>query len=227
MTDHAPAADERAEESAIPPGIEQAFTIAAGELGFVSASWLFVREAASDGGDARVSAMRDALGRSFPVLDAIADAWLDGERAPRIDVDAVIAALEGSTRVMIVGIEADHLDALATRLPASTEIALLDHSVIDADWDRVLANFRGRVGRTGLSTFHELAGARSAVLTFVYGHDGHNANVRPAWLRVLGPDVRAQFRAFVGWDVLPRPLYVYPRWLHEHPLAELTTLVGG
>lgn len=214
-------------EAAIPAGAEQAFTVAAGELGFASASWLFVREAAEDGGDARVRALSDALGRSFPVLDAIATAWLEGDRGPRIDVDAVLAALDGSTRVLVVGIEADQLDALVPRLPASTEIALLDHSAIAADWDRVLANFGGRVRRTALSSFHELAGARSAVLTFVYGHDGHNANVRPAWLRVLGPDVRTQFRAFVGWDVLPRPLYVYPRWLHEHPLAELTTLVSA
>ncbi len=226
MSPSARATEFERQASAIPAGAEQAFTIAAGELGFASAAWLFIREAAADGGDARVLALQDALGRSFPVLDAIAAVWLDGERAPHIDVAGALAALEGSKRVLVVGIEADHLDALVPRLPAEMTIALLDHSVIDADWERVLANYGGRVQRTALASFHTLAGAHSTLLTFVYGHDDHHVNVRPAWLRVLGPDVRAQFRAFVGWDVLPRPLYLYPRWLHEVPLAELTTLVG-
>ena len=210
--------------TAIPAGTEQAFEVAAGELGFASASWLFVREVFAAEGAPGVEALRDALGRSFPVLDSIAAAWLEGQRKPVLSVDAVVAALEGSERVVIVGIEADPLDALIDALPSSMELGLLDYSALEADWDRVLANWRGRVARTDLATFQSFAGARSSVLTFLYGHDGIHAHVRPAWLRVLGPDVLTQFRAFVGWNVLPHPLYVYPRWLHEHPLDAFTTV---
>jgi hypothetical protein len=211
----------------IPPSAEQAFLVAAGDLGFASASWLFVRETAACAGDPGVSELRDALGRSFPVLDAIAAAWLDGERAPVIDADRVVAALEGARRLLIIGVEADHLDVLLPRLPPTVEVALLAYSNLEADWDRILANFGGRVRRADLGSFHELAGARSSALTFVYGHDHHIARVRAAWLRFAGADVYTQFRAFLGWNVLSRPLYVYPRWLHDHPVSAFTSLVSG
>ncbi|MCA9613848.1 MAG: hypothetical protein H6722_31085 [Sandaracinus sp.] len=209
----------------IPAGTEQAFEVAAGELGFASAAWLFVREVAAAGGATEVEALRDALGRAFPVLDAVAAEWLEGARAPSLDVDAVLRVLEGSRRVLVVGMESDALDALMPALADDVEIALLEYSVLDANWDRVLANYDGRVRRTDLGSFHAWAGARSAVVTFVYGHDGRHAHVRPAWLRLLGSDVRTQFRAFVGWNLLRDTLYVYPRFLHEHPLTELTALI--
>lgn len=209
----------------LPQGIERAFEVAAGELGFAAAAWLFVRESFDDGGLPRVSALRDALGRTFPVLDAVAAAWLDGERAPRLDVDAVLAALGNTKRLVLVGIETDAIDALVTRLPRDVHVALLDYSLLDADFDRVLANYGGRIEATSLSGFHAWGGASSAVLTFLYGHDHHRALVRPAWLRLAGPDVRSQFRALIGWNILPRPLYVYPRWLHELPLETFTQLI--
>lgn len=211
----------------IPPSTEQAFLVAAGDLGFASASWLFVRETAAVAGDPGVAELRDALGRSFPVLDAVAAAWLDGERAPLIDAEQVVAALQGTRRLLIIGVEADHLDALLPRLPLAMEVALLTYANLEGDWDRVLANFGGRVRRADLGSFHELAGARSAALTFLYGHDRHIARVRAAWLRFAGADVYTQFRTFIGWNVLTRPLYVYPRWLHDHPVSAFTALVSA
>jgi hypothetical protein len=203
----------------------RAFGVAAGELGFAAASWLFVREAAAESGDPGVDALRDELGRSFPVLDAVASAWLEGLHAPHVDVEPVLQALRGAQRVLVVGIEADHLDALVERIDPSIELALLQSSVLGANWERVLANYGGRIRGTDLASFHTLTGARSAALTFVYGNDGHHTHVRPSWLRFMGPDVRTQFRSLIGWDALPGPLYVYPRWLHQMPVAELTAIV--
>lgn len=210
-----------------PPGLVRAFGVAAGELGFAAASWIFVREAAAEAGDAGVEALQDDLGRSFPVLDAVASAWLSGQRAPHVEVGPVLQALAGAQRVLVVGIEADHLDALVRHIDPSVELALLQSSVLGANWDRVLANYGTRVRGTDLASFHTLTGARSAALTFVYGNDGHHTHVRPSWLRFAGPDVRTQFRSLVGWDVLPGPLYVYPRWLHQLPVRELTALVAS
>lgn len=207
-------------------GLERAFAVAAADLGFAAASWLFLREAAADSGEHGVAALRDALGRSYPVLDSVAAAWLGGIRAPHVDPGPVRSALHGAERILVVGIEAHHLDALVATLPAAVDVALLQSSTLQTDWPRVLANFGGRIRGVDLASFHELTGARSAALTFVYGNDGHVTHVRQAWLRLVGPDVRTQFRALVGWDVLPGPLTVYPRWLHQVPVGELTRIVG-
>lgn len=211
--------------SLLPRGLEQSFSVAAAELGFCSASWLFARELAQAGGDEMVRALRDELGRTFPVLDAVSAQWLDGMRAPLIDTSPLLAACAGATTLLVVGIEADFLDAL---LPVAGErrVVLLRYSNLgDVDWERVLANYAGSLGSTDLASFQRWAGTRTSVLTPVYGADDHAAHVQPAWLRLMGEDVRTQFRAFIGWDVLRRPMAVYPRWLVEVPRADFTVIV--
>lgn len=199
----------------LPPGLDQAFLMAATELGMCSAARLFVRELAAAGGDGLVAEARDQLGRAFPVLDFVAGRALAGEPEPPLDPAPVLRALAGIARLLVVGVEADFLDALVPRL-AGVEIGLLaETGPAQADLRRVLANYGGRVRAVTLDDFQRWAGRRSALLTFVYGSDGHVAHVQGAWLRVSGPDVRTQFRSLIGWDILGRPLDVYPRWLVE------------
>lgn len=209
--------------SELPPGLAQAFEVAMGELGFSSAAWLFVREIAAAGGEALVQALRDAHGRAFPVLDAVAAAWLSGQRSPRIDVKPVVAACAGAKRLLVVGLESDFLDALLPELDG-IEVGLLRYSFLEVDWERVLANYQGRVKLTDLVSFQDFAGTKGAILTFLYGHRGATTHVRAAWLRLIGTDVRAQFRSIIGWNVLSAPLEVYPRWLVEtttHDFSEV------
>ncbi|MCW8138598.1 MAG: hypothetical protein KIT58_06815 [Planctomycetota bacterium] len=206
--------------------LEQAFRVACGELGHCAAAWLFVREVAQALGDAGVEGLRDELGRSYPVLDAVARRWFEGHRAPHVQPEGVVAACAGAARVLVVGLEAAHLDALVPLLPPDVRLGLVRSGALEADWERVLANFGGRVEGADLGDFQRWAGARSALLTFAYGvHDGQ-AHVSPAWVRVSGPDVRAQFRALVAWDVLRAPTYVHPRWLVAVPLEDFSHVVG-
>lgn len=205
--------------------LEQAFRVACGELGHCSAAWLFVREVAAEGGAASVEGLRDGLGRAFPVLDAIARAWLGGATEARVDVAPVLAACAGAERVLVVGLEAMHLDALVARLPAEARIGLVLHGAPDADWDRVLANLRGRVEGTSLGEFQRWAGPRSVLVTFGYGVLGGRVHVNPAWVRVSGPDVRTQFRGLVAWDVLGAPMFVYPRWLASASVEDFSQVV--
>lgn len=211
--------------SSLSPTLMQAFAVAAAELGFCSAAWLFVREIAANGGSPLVSDLRDALGRTFPVLDAVAAAWLEGERAPVIHANAVAKALTGSQTILIVGLEADFLDAL-TPVLGDRRVFLLAHSNLsELAWQRVLSNYAGRIEPIDLLTFQRLAGAKTAILCLAYGATDHAVHVHPAWLRMFGDDVRAQFRAFIGWDVLRRPMYVYPRFLVEVPRGDFTVIV--
>jgi hypothetical protein len=211
----------------LPPALDQAFLMAAGELGMCSAARLFVRELAGEGGDALVAAARDRLGRAFPVFDFVAARFLDAERAGPIDPSPVLEALAGIGRLLIVGLEADFLDALVPRLEAM-EIGLITEAAgFELDLRRVLANFGGRVKPVDLSSFQAWAGRRSALLTFVYGTDGHVIHVSPSWLRVAGPDARTQFRSILGWDILGRPLNVYPRWLVEGSRDDLSRVIGS
>jgi hypothetical protein len=198
----------------IRAGVGQAFAIAAGELGMCSAAWLFVRETAAEGGDAMVGALRDRLGRDYPVLDSVAAAWLSGRRAPVVETTRVLEALRGITRLCVVGLETAFLDALLPHLP-DCRVALLAHGELAADWSRVLANFGGRVEATDFGSFQALAGNRSALLTFAYGVREPITHVASAWLRISGGDVRTQFRSLIAWDVLRTEMYVYPRWLVE------------
>lgn len=208
----------------LPRGVEQAFGVAAAELGLCTAAWLFVRELAQAGGPLLVQKLRDSLGRTFPVLDAVAAQWLDGSSIPVIDPQAVVAACAGSKTVLVVGFEADFFDALLAQL-AGVQFRLLRYSPFGVvDWERILANYDERVDLTDLSDFQRWAGTRSVVLTFLYGAGDHSAHASPAWLRLVGEDVRAQFHSFIGWDVLRQPMYVYPRWLVEVPRSDFSVL---
>lgn len=207
-------------------GLDQAFRLAAGELGMATAAWLFAGETGEVEGEAGVGSLRDALGRAWPVLDAVCAAWCQGMRAPQPDAGELLPALAGVNRLVLVGHESLWLDALLAALPASMEVALLRHGLLPADWDRVLGNHGGRVAAANLSDFQRWAGPRSALLTFVYGQaSGEQVFVMPDWLRVMGPDVRTQFRALLGWNILQVPLPVYPRWLVATERSAFTGLL--
>lgn len=205
--------------------LEQAFRVACAELGHASAAWLFVTEVARDGGPVAAEALRDGLGRAFPVLDAVARRWLLGRGAPAIDPARVLEACEGAERVLVVGLEGAHLDALVPRLPRTARVGLVLQGTLEADWERVLANFGGRVEGAGLSDLQRWAGPRSVLLTFGYGVHGGRVHVSPAWVRVSGPDVRTQFRTLLVWDVLGAPMFVYPRWLVNVPVDDFSHVV--
>jgi len=210
--------------SSLPTGLVQAFEVAMGELGFASAAWLFVLEVAAHGGGALVRELRDAHGRTFPVLDAVASAWLQGQHGPTIEVEPVLSACAGVKRLLVVGLEADFLDVLLPRL-AGTEIGLLRYSLVEVDWDRVQANYHGRAALIDMVNFQDFSGKNGAILTFLYSHSQHITHVRPSWLRLIGTDVRAQFRNIIGWDVLRRPLEVYPLWLVETMTHDFSDIV--
>ena len=215
---------EKAARGGLPAGIEQAFHVAVGELGMCSAAWLFVGEVGAEQGEAGVAALRDLLGRAFPVLDSIASRWLEGQTRLAVDASGAVAACAGASRVVLVGVESAFLDALVPQLPQA-RLALLCHSTFDVDWERVLANYAGRLEPVDFDSFQRWAGPRSVLLTFAYGVHGASIYVRPSWLRVNGEDVRTQFRSLVAWDVLRSPMYVYPRWLVEIPAASFTRIV--
>lgn len=207
----------------LPAGLDQAFEVAMGELGFATAAWLFLHEVAKAGGDALVQALRDAHGRTFPVLDAVAASWLKGQRGPLIDVATIVSACAGVRRLLVVGLESDFLDALLPQL-RDVDVGLLRYSLVEVDWARVQANYAGRVTLIELHSFQDFAGSKSALLTFLYGQNGHTTHVRPAWLRLIGTDVRTQFRSVIGWDVLRAPLEVYPRWLVETSTQDFSSI---
>lgn len=210
--------------------LEQAFRVALAELGHAAASWLFVREVADAEGRAAVEALRDGLGRTFPVLDAVARRWLEGHPGPAAappGADEVERVCAGAERLLVVGIEATHLDALAARLPG-VRLGLLLHGAADVDRERVLANWLARPGGVegvALDGLHAWAGPRAALLTFAYGLTAGRTHVDPTWVRVSGPDVRTQFRAIVAWDVLGAPMFVYPRWLVGVPVDDFSHIV--
>lgn len=205
----------------LPRGIGDAFHLAAGELGMASASWLFVKEVADVGGDDAVLRLRDALGRTFPVLDAVAEEWLDGARDPRTDPTFVLDACRGATKLVVVGLESAFLDALVPRL-GDTALVLVQQSSFDPDWARVLANLGPNALAADLAGFQGHGGRSSVLLTFGYGRRSDAAYVVPEWMRAIGGDVRTQFRSIVLWDVLGRTPYLYPRWLVEAPLDDFS-----
>jgi hypothetical protein len=207
----------------LPGGLAQAFGVAAGELGMCSAAWLFCREVASVAGDAGVSALRDQLGRTFPVLDAVAAHWLCGARGPNLDPTAALATCARAERVVVVGIESAFLDALVPAL--GVPAALLRRSAFEVDWERVISNYQGQLELVDLDSFQGWAGPKSVLLTFAYGVHGERTHVLPSWMRATGEDVRTQFRSLVAWDVLRTSMYVYPRWLVEAPTDHFTHLV--
>ncbi len=209
----------------LPPGLDQAFGAVAGELGMATSAWLFVRAVARCAGDGGVAGLADTAGPEFPVLDAVARGWLEGAREPVVDVGPVLDAIGSATRLVVVGVEAAYLDALVARIDRAVKIATITHSPFPVDWDRVLDNYGGRVERVDLDTFQHWAGGKSALLTFAYGRQDSRTVVAPLWLRACGADVRAQFRALVGWNVLESPLLLYPRWLVEVEVESFTRFV--
>jgi hypothetical protein len=210
--------------SQLPKGLELAFSVAMGELGFCSTAWLFVREVALYGGQDLVRSLRDELGRTYAVIDAVAADWLAGHRAPVIAIDPFISASQGLKKLLVVGVEADFLDAIVPLLP-NTEIGLLRHSLIDLDWDRVAANYQQHVQLVDMTSIAEWAGNRSGLLTFLYGHNAHVAHVRSAWLRIFGQDIQTQFRSIIGWNVLRTPLFMYPRWFVETSVQDFSEVL--
>lgn len=205
--------------------LHQAFRLAAGELGMATAAWLFAQAADEEGGAPAVAGLRDELGRTWPVLDAVCADWLEGGRPGAPGAEALVDRLGAVARVLVVGIESRWTDALVAALPLAVRVGLLAVSPLDPDWTRLQANHGKRVELVGLADFQGWAGPRSALLTFVYGHSGDQAFVLPAWLRVAGADVRLQFRSLVGWDILRAPLMVYPRWLVTTDVASFTDLL--
>lgn len=207
----------------IDASLAPSFLAAAAELGMCSAAWLFVHEIAAAGGETAIADARDQLGRDFPVLEAVCGVYLAGRHQPVIDPAPVIAACRGARRVLVVGVESLFLDALVPALDA--ELGLLTYGELATDWDRVLANYHGRVVPCALTEFQRFAGSAGALVTFLYGARADVAHVNPAWLRVIAGDVRTQFRTLVGWDVLGAEMYVYPRWQVQAPLADFSDVV--
>jgi hypothetical protein len=209
----------------LPNGLDQAFFAVAGELGMTTAAWLFVGAVARCSGDGGVATLAEKLGSSFTVLEVVAHAWLDGERGPQVDPAPVLQALGNSSRLVVIGVEANFLDALVARIDPGVKLAMIAHSPFPVDWDRVIDNYAGRMERLDLDTFQNWAGGKSALLTFAYGRDEARTAVLPLWLRACGADVRSQFRALVAWNVLSTPLEHYPRWLVEIEADSFTHFV--
>jgi hypothetical protein len=209
----------------LSPRLGPAFLLAASELGMASAAHLFVREIAASGGDELVRAAVDELGREFPVLGCVATRWLAGARGPEPVAEGVLAAVGGLSRLLIVGLETTWLDVL---LPGcrGLEVGILAGDMGPAaDFRRVLANYEGLAVAVPLAELHRWSGRRSGLLCFVYGSDGHVVHVPGAWLRVSGPDVRTQFAALVGWNILGGAMELYPRWLAETAAADFSAVV--
>lgn len=208
--------------TALPAGLGDAFHLAAGELGMVSASWLFVQEIAATAGEKAVLELQETLGRPYPVLDAVVTAWLAGSRGPTVEAGPLLELAAGAKSVVVMGLEATFLDVFVPALPPESVVVLVQDSPFEPDWERVRANLTRTVVAADLSTFQRHAGRNSLLLTFGYGLRGHAAYVLPGWLRVIGGDVRTQFRSIVLWNTLKDPPFVYPRWLSEAPLEDFT-----
>lgn len=211
---------------ALPGSLAHAFRAAAGELGHADAAGIFAAAIDAEHGSDGVAAFRDALGREFPVADAVAGRWLSGWRPQPPDPAPVAALLRGIRRLAVVGLEAEHLDALLDALDG-VRVGLLTWNALPADWERVIANGGGRAEAVDLDSIFGWAGPDAAILCFAYGDGQQSLFVPPAWLRLNGPDVRTQFRALIAWNVLPAPFGVYPRWFHEVPRADFTGVVSA
>lgn len=210
----------------LPASAPAAFRLAAAELGMCSAARLFTQELLAAGGEQLLGDARDRLGSDLPVFDLVAADALAGSAPRRPDASEVARALEGARSVLIVGLEAFFLDALVPALGDARVGLVLGEGGLEGDVRRVLANFGDRVEEARIGDVQRWAGNKSALLTFVYGTHGQIAYVSPVWLRVAGSDVRTQFRALVGWDVLGHPTALYPRWLVEAPIEPFSRVVG-
>lgn len=210
----------------LPAGLAVSFLVAVSELGWATAARIFVEQISTVLGRAGVEEARDLIGRQYSVFDAVASRWLDVGDVARVAHDAIASELRGARRILIVGAEADALDALVPALGAIPIGLISGGGGVVEDLERVAKNYQGRVEVVPLGDWTAWAGAKSALLTFVYGADAHVANVSPAYLRLVGPDVRASFRSLVGWNLLgPRPR-LHPLYLAETSLTDFSIVVG-
>ncbi len=212
--------------SRIAATVYEAFSVAVAELGVLTAARLFVREVAEEGGDALVEELATTLGLEYAVLEAVARQWLAGSRRAESDASATLDACAGAAQLVIVGLEADCLDALVPKL-GDTRAVLVRTPGLATDYERLAAGYGGRLETTELGELQRFAGRKSALLTFLYGTRGEATWVDPLWMRVSGTDVRTQFRTLIGWEVLGGPMDLYPRWLVETTAAEFSHVVGG
>jgi hypothetical protein len=212
--------------SRIGPTVYEAFSVAVSELGVLTAARLFVREVAEEGGAALVEELATTLGLEYAVLEAVARQWLAGARRAEADASAALAACTGASQLVIVGLEADCLDALVPKLQ-DTRAVLVRTPGVATDYERLTAGYGGRLETAELGALQRFAGRKSTLLTFLYGTRGDATWVDPLWMRVNGADVRTQFRALIGWEVLGAPMDLYPRWLVETTAAEFSHLVAG
>ncbi|MBL8677528.1 MAG: hypothetical protein JNK05_00065 [Myxococcales bacterium] len=210
-----------------PSPIVDSFFAAAQELGMWTASRLYLREMTREGGAPAIEAARELLGQRFPIFDAAASEWLESDGASSIDIPAALRALEGVARLLVVGVDVDPLDALVDGVDPATRIGLVAGvGELSGDLSRVLANYQGRVALVGLADVPRWIGRKSALATVVYGVDSNDmAYTSLAWLRVLGPDTRTQFRTLLGINVLERSPSIHPRWVVATPADDFSALV--
>ncbi len=208
----------------LPESLVVSFQVAAAELGMATASRIFVEEIARSHGVEGVILARDAMGRDFAVFDSVASSWLAFGTTPALEAGPVLGVLTAARRILVVGTEADALDAVVPLL--SVPIGLIAGAGgLREDVERNASNYPGRVEVVPLDAWSLWAGARSALLTFVYGADEHVANVSPAYLRLVGPDVRASFRTLIGWNLLGGRPRLHPRYLAETGIEDFSMLV--
>jgi len=207
-------------------GLDPAFRACAGELGIWSAARLFVNAAWDAGGAGAVAAVDADLGGEYPVVDDVARRVLTGHAPlPAPVVDAVLERCAGLRHLVVVGVEAALLGPLADRLPATVDIVALFDATFPIDESRVRASWTPRVRLADLASFQQAAGARSALLTPVYGADGFRAVVAPIWVRVHSPEVRPRFRRLIGVNLVGGRMAAYPRWLSDVPSLDFTDLI--
>lgn len=211
--------------TAPPAPLVQSFTAAAGELGQVSASRLFIRTCAAHGGTDAVADLKHQAGATFPILDTAAQDYLDTGQLHPWAVDHAIGLLSQLATVVVVGFESEPLDLLVPALPRQRFLALT-HTALPGDWGRMLGNYHGRVQAVDLDGILDHAGPDSALLCFVTGGQDQTVFVPSAWLRVHGPDTSTVFARLVAWNLLPLPFDRYPRWQAEVPSSDFTDLVG-
>jgi len=207
-------------------GLEPAFRACAGELGIWSAARLLVNAAWDAGGVPAVEALNDDLGVDYPVVDDVARRVLHG-RAP-LAPPAIAPVLErcaGLRHLAVIGVEAEILGPLVDRLPVEVEVVAVFDATFPIDEARVHASWAPRVRLVDLNAFQQVAGARSGLVTTVYGADDFRAAVVPAWVRAHSPDVRPLFRRLIGVNVIGARMASFPRWLSETPRADFTDMV--
>jgi hypothetical protein len=212
-----------------PASLVDAFGVCAGELGMFSAARVFARELLHETDDALVAEVVSVLGEAYPVFDVVAARALDLRTVHPLDAAPVTDALRSLSRLVVIGMEADCVEALVPRL-SGVRIGVVPDLTHDADLGRVVANLGRRVELLELAGFQRWAGRSAGLLTVVYGADGFHATVCQTWLRAHGPDVRGRFRTIAGWNVLGRRMDAYPRWLGEtdaHDFAPLVDATGG